>query len=47
MKDDPADKLGIGDSFIVKRGQASDDGIIVKGQSTVNEAAVTGESSPS
>lgn len=43
----PADKLGIGDSFIVKPGASiPTDGIIVKGQSTVNEAAVTGESLP-
>ena len=43
----PADQLQVGDMFLVKPGAGiPTDGIIVKGRSSINEAAVTGESVP-
>ena len=43
----PADQLKVGDIFLVKPGAGiPTDGIIVKGRSGINEAAVTGESVP-
>ncbi len=43
----PAEALQVGDVFIVKPGESiATDGIIMKGKSSVNEAAVTGESIP-
>lgn len=43
----PAETLQVGDIFIVKPGDAvSTDGIILKGQSSINESPVTGESVP-
>jgi Cd2+/Zn2+-exporting ATPase len=43
----PAEQLQKGDIFLVKPGAGiPTDGIIVKGRSTINEAAVTGESVP-
>jgi Cd2+/Zn2+-exporting ATPase len=43
----PAEQLQIGDIFLVKPGAGiPTDGIIVKGRSGINEAAVTGESVP-
>jgi heavy metal-(Cd/Co/Hg/Pb/Zn)-translocating P-type ATPase len=42
-----ADQLQVGDIFLVKPGAGiPTDGIIVKGRSSINEAAVTGESIP-
>jgi len=43
----PAEQLRVGDIFLVKPGAGvPTDGIIVKGRSSINEAAVTGESLP-
>lgn len=43
----PADKIKVGDVFIVKAGEAiSADGIVLEGETTVNESALTGESMP-
>jgi Cd2+/Zn2+-exporting ATPase len=43
----PAGQLRVGDMFLVKPGAGiPTDGIIVKGRSSINEAAVTGESVP-
>ncbi|PKG31619.1 cation-translocating P-type ATPase, partial [Methanoregula sp.] len=43
----PAEQLQVGDMFLVKPGAGiPTDGIIVKGRSSINEAAVTGESVP-
>jgi Cd2+/Zn2+-exporting ATPase len=43
----PAEQLNVGDMFLVKPGAGiPTDGIIVKGRSSINEAAVTGESVP-
>ena len=43
----PADQLQIGDLFLVKPGAGiPTDGVIEKGRSSINEAAVTGESVP-
>lgn len=43
----PATELKVGDVFVVKPGESlATDGIILKGKSSVNEAAVTGESVP-
>ena len=43
----PAEQLQTGDIFLVKPGAGiPTDGIIIKGRSTINEAAVTGESVP-
>ncbi len=43
----PAEQLRVGDVFLVKPGAGiPTDGIIIKGQSGINEAAVTGESVP-
>jgi Cd2+/Zn2+-exporting ATPase len=43
----PAEQLKVGDMFLVKPGAGiPTDGIIVKGRSSINEAAVTGESVP-
>jgi len=43
----PAEQLKVGDIFLVKPGAGvPTDGIIVKGRSSINEAAVTGESLP-
>jgi Cd2+/Zn2+-exporting ATPase len=43
----PAEQLQVGDIFLVKPGAGiPTDGIIVKGRSSINEAAVTGESMP-
>ncbi len=43
----PADQLQVGDIFLVKPGAGiPTDGIIMKGRSGINEAAVTGESVP-
>lgn len=43
----PVEELRVGDTFIVKPGQAMPtDGVIVSGTSSVNEAPVTGESMP-
>lgn len=43
----PAEQLKVGDIFLVKPGAGiPTDGIIVKGRSSINEAAVTGESMP-
>ncbi len=43
----PARELKLGDIFIVRPGESiSTDGIIIKGRSSINEAAVTGESIP-
>jgi len=43
----PAEQLNVGDMFLVKPGAGiPTDGIIVKGRSSINEAAVTGESIP-
>ncbi len=42
-----ADKIKVGDVFIVKAGESiSADGIILEGETTVNESALTGESMP-
>ncbi len=42
-----ADQIKVGDIFIVKAGmQISADGIILQGETTVNESALTGESMP-
>lgn len=42
-----ADEIKVGDVFIVKAGmQISADGIILEGETTVNESALTGESMP-
>ncbi len=43
----PAQDLGLDDIFIVRPGESlATDGVIVKGSSSINEAAVTGESIP-
>ena len=43
----PADQLKVGDTFIVRPGESiATDGKIIKGQSSINEAPVTGESVP-
>ncbi len=43
----PADEIEIGDIMIVKPGQKlAMDGIVVKGHSSINQAAITGESVP-
>jgi len=43
----PAEQLRVGDMFLVKPGAGiPTDGIIAKGRSSINEAAVTGESMP-
>ncbi|MHB2150512.1 heavy metal translocating P-type ATPase [Calditrichota bacterium LG25] len=43
----PAETLKVGDIFLVRPGESiPTDGIIIKGRSTVNEAPVTGESTP-
>ena len=43
----PAEQLQIGDMFLVKPGAGiPTDGIIIKGRSSINESAVTGESIP-
>ena len=43
----PASEIKVGDVFIVKAGEAiSADGIILEGETTVNESALTGESMP-
>jgi heavy metal translocating P-type ATPase len=43
----PAEELQVGDVFILKPGQAAPtDGVIVAGESSVNQAPVTGESVP-
>ena len=43
----PAKEIKVGDVFIVKAGEAiSADGIILEGETTVNESALTGESMP-
>jgi len=43
----PAESLQLGDVFIVKPGESlPTDGVIIGGQSSINEAAVTGESVP-
>jgi len=43
----PAEQIQVGDMFLVKPGAGiPTDGIIVKGRSSINEAAVTGESVP-
>ncbi|MFQ5826344.1 MAG: HAD-IC family P-type ATPase, partial [Dehalococcoidia bacterium] len=42
-----AEELVVGDTFIVRPGESMPtDGIIVKGNSSINEATVTGESTP-
>ncbi|MEZ5334235.1 MAG: heavy metal translocating P-type ATPase [Methanolobus sp.] len=47
IEDVPVDKLGIQDRVLVKPGEKVPvDGIVVKGQSSVNEAMLTGESNP-
>ncbi len=43
----PAEHLQVGDTFLVKPGaRVPTDGVIVRGRSSLNEAAVTGESIP-
>ncbi|MCL4354829.1 cation-translocating P-type ATPase [Patescibacteria group bacterium] len=43
----PAEKLQVGDLFLVRPGESlATDGVIIKGESTINEAPVTGESIP-
>lgn len=43
----PVDQIQIGDIMIVKPGQkVAIDGVVIKGASTVNQAAITGESIP-
>jgi len=47
-KEIPAGEIKVGDVFIVKAGESiSADGIIIEGETTVNESALTGESMPS
>lgn len=47
-KEIPASEIKVGDVFIVKAGESiSADGIIIEGETTVNESALTGESMPS
>ena len=44
----PANEIKVGDVFIVKAGESvSCDGIVLEGESDVNESALTGESMPS
>ena len=44
----PVDQVAVGDTFAVKPGEAIPvDGVVVEGTSSVNEAALTGESIPS
>lgn len=43
----PAEEIKEGETFIVKPGESiATDGVIIKGESSINEAAVTGESVP-
>ena len=43
----PLEELAVGDVFVVKAGESvSSDGVIVAGEGSVNEAAITGESIP-
>ena len=43
----PAEELQVGDEFLVRPGESiPTDGVIIKGSSSLNEAAVTGESMP-
>lgn len=43
----PAEKLQVGDLFLVRPGESiATDGVIVRGESTINESPVTGESIP-
>ena len=43
----PAEELAVGDVFLVRPGESlPTDGIVLQGQSTINEAPVTGESIP-
>lgn len=43
----PANEIKVGDVFIVKAGESiSADGIVLEGETTVNESALTGESMP-
>ncbi len=43
----PADQLKVGDRFVVRPGEGIvTDGVVLRGRSSVNEAAITGESLP-